>query len=59
MKGLSKPILSNAEVEALAEINVSAAVDRAHMGLMTALADLNSIIVHPVKRANARKSVEK
>lgn len=47
LKGIQKPLLSNDEINALSDISVSAAVDRMHMGLMTALADLISSIIYP------------
>jgi hypothetical protein len=56
LKGLQKPLLSNEEIEALGDLSVSAAVDRAHMGLLTALADLISVILYP---SNANNSMAK
>lgn len=46
---LKKPMFTNDEVDLLCDVSVSAAVDRAHMGLLTALADLVSVILYPPK----------
>jgi hypothetical protein len=47
LRGLGKPILTNNDLDMLGDVSVSAAVDRAHMGLMTGLADLVGQVLYP------------
>jgi len=60
LQELKKPLLTNDEMEALCDISTSSAVDRAHLGLMTGLADLISCLlyVEPRSPSNDKTQVQ-
>lgn len=47
INGLAPPILTSAELDLLCDLSASASIDRAHMGLLTGLADLVSAVIFP------------